>query len=263
VENALGSYRINEYSKLIYDFVWRDFCDWYVELLKTELMHGADAARSEGMLRFALGIYDQILRMLHPIMPFVTEEIWQTITERSEGASVAVERFPAPDPHLVSANIERDFALMQEVVEAIRRMRNQANVPPSRQLDVNIAAEDAASSDILHRTADLMKRLARIESLEISADAAKPQLSATEVVREVEVHLLLEGLIDVDKERQKTEKEIGRLEGQLKGIRGKLANDKFVSNAPDDVVEREREKLRSFEETLVKLRETLKIYEAS
>jgi valyl-tRNA synthetase len=260
VENALTTYRINEYSKLLYDFIWRDFCDWYVELLKTELAISESEERSQMMMRFAIGLFDQLLRMLHPIMPFVSEELWQNLAVRNEGDSISVISFPQSNAELISPAVEREFMVMQEAVEAIRRMRNEANLAPSKQVDVTIRASDAENATSLNDTADLIRRLARIESLVISTEAAKPALSKTEVVRGNEVHVHLEGLIDVEKERQKTEKELSRLEGQIRSTEAKLANEKFVANAPADVVERERDKLQTFRETYEKLNETLKLY---
>ncbi|HVK40219.1 MAG TPA: valine--tRNA ligase [Candidatus Kapabacteria bacterium] len=263
VERALAGYSINEYSKLLYEFCWRDFCDWYVELLKTELAMSQSPERSALMMRFAIGLFDQVLRMIHPIMPFVSEEIWQNLTARSDGESISVLPFPHANPAITSASIESSFALMQSVVEAVRRMRSEANVPPSKPVNVTVRAEDAADRDILDRTSDLISRLARIDALVVDATASKPALSATEVVRGNEVHVHLEGLVDVEKERQKTEKEIARLEGQVKATEGKLSNEKFVANAPDDVVAKEREKLETFRETIGKLRDTLRQYAAT
>jgi len=240
--------------------VWRDFCDWYVELLKTEVAIGDDPGRSRMMLSFGLGLFDQILRMIHPIMPFVTEELWQNLRERAEGESISVLSFPAANPALVSPEVERQFALLQESVEAIRRMRSEANVPPSRPVDVTIKATELADYDTITRSSELMRRLARIDSLTVASDVEKPRLSATEVVRGVDIHVHLEGLIDVEKERAKTEKEIARLEGQIKGTEGKLSNEKFVANAPAEVVEMEREKLRNYRETIEKLRSSLEQY---
>ncbi len=260
VERALGGYRINEYSKLLYDFVWRDFCDWYVELLKTEIAISDDPARTRLMLLFAMGLYDQILRMLHPIMPFVTEEIWQSLTSRDDGESISVAAFPQSNPELQSAMVEREFSFMQESVEAIRRIRSEANVPPSKSVNVSIRPADAEGLDLLSRSTALMERLARIGEFTVDAEAVKPKLSATEVVRGAEIHVSLEGLIDVEKERQKAEKEIARLEGQIRATEGKLSNERFTANAPADVVEKEREKLESYRETVEKLKESLTQY---
>lgn len=263
VERALKGYSINEYSKLLYEFCWRDFCDWYVELLKTELAMSESPERSAVMMQFAIGLFDQVLRMIHPIMPFVSEEIWQNLATRESGESISVLPFPQPSPALASPAIESSFALMQSVVEAVRRMRSEANVPPSKPINVTVRSQAIEDRDVLQRTSELIARLARIDELVIDASAAKPALSATEVVRGNDVHVHLEGLVDVEKERQKTMKEIARLEGQVKATEGKLSNDKFVANAPDEVVAKEREKLATFRETIDKLRETLKGYVAS
>jgi valyl-tRNA synthetase len=125
---------------------------------------------------------------------------------------------------------------------------------------VTINSNDERTLTVLTERNELLRRLARITAIEIDEHASKPKLSATEVVRGAEIHVHLEGLIDLDKERQKTEKEISRLEGQLRGIEAKLSNERFVANAPSDVVEREREKLQSFRETIDKLQETMKSY---
>ncbi|KXK56834.1 MAG: valine--tRNA ligase [Chlorobi bacterium] len=260
VKRALEGYRINEYSKLIYDFVWRDFCDWYLELLKTELAISTDSQRSQQMVTFAFGLYDQLLRMLHPIMPFVTEEIWQNISTRAEGDSISIAPFPAADAAMIAAGLEHDFQTMQECVEAIRRMRSEANVPPSKGVDVTLHASDQKASAFFAEAAGLIQRLARIENLTIGLDTEKPKLSATEVVRGTELHVHLEGLIDVEKERQKTEKEIARLEGQIKGTEAKLSNEKFVANAPEEVVAKEREKLEGYRQAVSKLKESLALY---
>src|SRR5688500_17109386 len=156
------------------------------------------------MTRFAIVLFDQVLRMLHPIMPFVSEEIWQNLAVRGKGESISVIAFPLADASLIVESIESSFGLMQSTVEAVRRMRSEANVPPSKTVTVTIRAE-SPDREILLATRDLMSRLARIE-LSIDADAQKPALSATEVVRGNEVHVNLEGLVDLDKERQKTEK---------------------------------------------------------
>lgn len=260
VERNLNDYRINDYSKRIYEFVWNDFCDWYIEQTKGEVA-GHSAEEGQAIMRFALGLYEQVLRMLHPIMPFVTEEIWQTLTTREDGESISTTQFPLSDAAQISEETENDFALMQESIEAIRRMRNEANVPPSKEVTVSIAAESEQSLAVYNRTAALLQRLARIGELSAGTSLAKPELSKTEVVRRNEIHVHLEGLIDVEKEREKTAKEIERLKGMITGTAKKLENEKFTANAPADVVEKEREKLANFRETLEKLEETIKNYE--
>ena len=256
IEQHLNQYRINDYSKRIYEFVWNEFCDWYLEQMKAELQ-GLNDDEAKRMMRFALGIYDQVLRMLHPIMPFVTEEIWQTLTKRADGSSISVVEFPITNERNISTTIEDDFKLMQATIEAVRRMRSEAEVPPSKEITISIAADNDESLHVYQRTESLLKRLARINTLTASLELEKPELSKTEVVQRNEIHVHLEGLIDIEKERKKTEKEIERLNGMIIGTEKKLANEKFVANAPEAVVNKEREKLINFQETLGKLQETL------
>lgn len=259
IEEALRGYRMNDYARFLYDLVWRDFCDWYVELLKGELAMRTPEEGGE-MMRFALGLYDQILRMLHPLMPFVTEEIWQTLSERKGGEAIAVAPFPVSNHSWVDEVIEREYILIQGVVEAIRRMRTTTGVAPSKLVDVTMNAPDQSTDTALGAASELVRRLCRVDALTIHLGVTKPRLSATEIVQGVEVHVHLAGVIDVDKEREKTAKEIARLDGQIRSIEGKLSNEKFVANAPSQIVEAEREKLRSFREALEKLQQALEMY---
>ncbi|MCE2504189.1 MAG: valine--tRNA ligase [Chlorobi bacterium] len=259
IQRHLNTYRINEYSKRIYEFIWNEFCDWYLEQMKAELQE-RDEGEAQQITRFALGIYDQVLRMLHPIMPFLTEEIWQTLAGRADGDSISVAEFPAADEGHISEKIEGDFELMQATVEAVRRMRSEAQVAPSMEITISIAPESHRSLQVFQRTKSLLKRLGRIGTLSTGLELEKPGLSKTEVVQRNEVHLHLEGLIDIEKEREKTEKEIGRVKRMITGTEKKLANEKFVANAPEKVVDKEREKLTNFQETLYKLQETLTQY---
>ena len=260
IEGNLNTYRINDYSKRIYEFVWNEFCNWYIEQMKEELQ-GLEEAEALSAMSFALGLFDQILRMLHPIMPYVTEEIWQTLAGRSDGDSISIAEFPTANDAIIDEEIERDIALMQETIEAVRRMRGEVKAPPSKFINVSIRPEHDERLRMYNRTTSLPKRLARIDALALDTEVEKPELSKTEVVQRNEIHVHLEGLIDVKEEREKTAKEIARLEGMITGTEKKLANEKFVNNAPEEVVNKEREKLANFQDTLEKLRETLLQYQ--
>ena len=256
----LEEYRINDYAKRIYEFVWGEFCDWFIEQMKAELSNLEEGDRAAAM-QFALGIYDQVLRMLHPIMPFVTEEIWQTLAPRSQGASISKVAFPESDPEAIDEEIERRYSLLQDSVEAIRRMRNEAQLSPSKEVTLSINPHDTAAAATYDAVEAILRALTRVEGLNVSADLEKPPLSKTEVVRRNEIHLHMDGLIDIEKEKEKTQKEIDRLRGQVLGTEKKLENEAFVNNAPEEVVAREREKLTTFRETIEKLQETLALYE--
>ncbi len=257
----LDEYRINDYAKRIYEFVWGEFCDWFVEQTKAELNLLDDPRKKEAMT-FALGLYDQVLRMLHPIMPFVTEEIWQTLAPRAAGRSISLADFPASRMELIDETIDHNYALLQESVEAIRRMRNEANLPPSKEVTLSIVPHDSDTGAIFEGVGPILTALTRLEKLNIAVDLEKPPLSKSEVVQRNEIHLHMDGLIDVEEEKAKTQKEIDRLKGQVIGTEKKLSNDAFVNNAPAEVVAREREKLDTFRETIEKLQETLLQYDA-
>jgi len=259
IDIALSSYHINDYARALYEFVWGDFCDWYIELLKGEVAMATEEQGRE-MIRFALALYDQVLRMLHPLMPFVSEEIWQTLAERHPGEAITVASFPTPDMSRVDEVVEREYLLVQGLVEGIRRMRTMAGVAPSKLVDVTMTTPDEGTTSALVGASELMRRLCKVDALAIHRGATKPTLSATEVVRGVEVHVHLAGVIDVEKERAKTEKEIARLQGQVRAIEGKLANDRFVANAPEEIVHNERAKLANYNDALAKLQQALEMY---
>ena len=197
-------------------------------------------------MSFALGLYDQVLRMLHPIMPFVTEEIWQTLMPREDGTSISTVEFPECDETKIDRTIESEFRLMQETVEGIRRMRSEANLPPSREITISIVPTDVESERVYNNVSGTLRSLTRIGDLNVAQDLEKPPLSKTEVVLKNEVHLHLDGLIDIEEEKEKTRKEIARIEGQIVGTEKKLGNEAFVNNAPDAVVQKERDKLGRF-----------------
>jgi len=255
--SALESYRINDYSKLVYEFVWGEFCDWYVELLKNELAEEESTERRAAAMRFAVGLFDQVLRMLHPIIPFITEELWHNLAPRAEGASISTAAFPQHDPAACDAGLEARYTLLQRTVESVRRMRAEAGLSPGTHVDVTITAPDTTQRGHLSRSLELLRRMARIETLGVTTDAPKPKLSATEVVEGCSVHVHLEGHIDLEKERAKTEKEMERIATQIRATEGKLGNEKFTANAPVQVVEAERTKLEGYRATLEKLRTTM------
>lgn len=257
----LDEYRINDYTKRIYEFVWGEFCDWFVEQTKAEL-NVLDPSEKKEAMTFALGLYDQVLRMLHPIMPFVTEEIWQTLAPRAAGTSISLSDFPESVESMIDETIDLHYALLQNSVEAIRRMRNEANLPPSKEITISIAPHDKEAGAIYDQLGAILSSLTRVGSLNVAVDLEKPPLSKSEVVQRNEIHLHMDGLIDIGEEKAKTQKEIDRLRGQVIGTEKKLANDAFVSNAPEEVVAREREKLANFRETIEKLEETLVQYDA-
>jgi valyl-tRNA synthetase len=249
--NAMDSFEINNATKIIYSFVWNDFCDWYVEMIKNRL-YGDDEEIKSAVLTRALSIFENMLKMVHPFMPFVTEEIYQLMRERGEGESISTSEFPEVKKDLINAKAEREMEFVKEVVTAIRNIRGEMNIPPSKLVEVKLK-----SKFIQFDQFDYIDRLARAKSISVNPQMPKPKASASSVTNNAEIYIPLEGLIDLDVERQRLQKEITRLEGSLSGIEKKLSNEKFVSGAPADVVEKERTKQRDWQENLRKLKEIL------
>jgi len=249
--NAMDKFEINNATKIVYSFVWNDYCDWYVEMIKNRLYADDEEIKSEVLSR-ALSIFENMLKMVHPFMPFVTEELWQLIIERREGESISTSEFPKVKEELINPQADNEMETVKNIVTAIRNIRGEMNIPPSKKINVLLK-----SSEVSERQIDYIKKLAKVEELKAGENIVKPKASASALVKSVELYVPLEGLIDLDIERQRLQKEITRLEGSLAGIEKKLSNEKFVSGAPAEVVEKERTKQRDWQENLRKLKEIL------
>jgi valyl-tRNA synthetase len=249
--NAMDGFEINNATKIIYSFVWNDFCDWYVEMIKNRLYADDEEVKSAVLTR-ALSIFKNMLKMVHPFMPFVTEEIYQLMQERKEGESISTSQFPKVKKELINPQADRDMETVENIVTALRNIRGEMNIPPSKKINVLLK-----SNEVKERQIDYIKKLAKVEDLKAGENITKPKASASAIVKSSEIYVPLEGLIDLDVERQRLQKEITRLEGSLAGIEKKLSNEKFVNGAPADVVEKERTKQRDWQENLRKLKEIL------
>ncbi|PAP74498.1 valine--tRNA ligase [Rubrivirga sp. SAORIC476] len=238
VTEALDKYRISEAAHLAYDFVWRDFCDWYLEVSKAP--HGETPSRET--LALSTEVFEQILQLLHPFMPFVTEELWWTLRPRQPGDALIAAAWPAPDPAETDAEAAGTFATVQDLVTAIRQVRAQYNVPPSQDVRALIVTGDAATATALEGAREYVERLAGLSALTLGADLDKPKASAAVVVGPHIVYVPLEGMIDLDVERARLQKEIDAKRGFLGGVEKKLLNEAFVSRAPEAVVAKERQK---------------------
>jgi valyl-tRNA synthetase len=249
--NAMDSFEINNATKIIYSFVWNDFCDWYVEMIKNRL-YGDNEEIKSAVLTRALSIFENLLKMVHPFMPFVTEEIYQLMKERREGESISTSEFPKVKKELINPQADSEMETVVDIVTAIRNIRGEMNIPPSKKITVMLK-----SNEVSERQIDYIKKLARVEELKAGESITKPKASASAIVKSSEIYIPLEGLIDLDVERQRLQKEITRLEGSLAGIEKKLSNEKFINGAPAEVVEKERTKQRDWQENLRKLKEIL------
>jgi valyl-tRNA synthetase len=251
LNEAFDKFEVNNASKIVYSYVWNDFCDWFIELSKQRMYHGSDEVKSAVLTR-AISLYEEMLKLVHPFMPFITEEIWQLLDERKNGESISTSSFPKPDEKLIDKNAEAEILFVQEVVTAIRNIRGEMNLAPSKLINVFLKTDKVTEEQALY-----MKSLVRIDKLEFDLHMAKPKASASAVVKGCDIFIPLEGLIDLDVERTRIEKEITRLSSSLEGVRKKLSNENFVAKAPADVIEKERTKMEDWEKSLDKLKAIL------
>ncbi|MCL6098589.1 MAG: valine--tRNA ligase [Bacteroidetes bacterium] len=251
LNDSLDKFEVNNASKIVYAYVWNDFCDWYIELSKQRLYQGSDDAKSAVLTR-AISLYEEMLKLVHPFMPFITEEIWQLLDERKNGESISISDFPEFKENLLDQNAEKEISFVQDVVTAIRNIRGEMNLPPSKSINVFLKTDK-----VTEEQARYIKSLVKIGELNVDAILSKPKTSASAVVKGCDIFIPLEGLIDLNVERTRIEKEITRLTGSLEGVRKKLSNEGFVAKAPADVIERERIKMSDWEKSLEKLQAIL------
>ncbi len=249
VTTGLENYRYSEVARTIYEFTWSEYCDWYVEMAKGRLKEPAQRALVQRVLA---GVLDGILRLVQPIMPFVAESIWQALNE------AAFERgLPGPEPSVESvaiapwpeypaawqdAGIEQRFAHMQEVVRAVREVRNRYSIDPKKALDVSVRCSETIAADFRSLSTFIIM-LGGVGKLETGPDVVKPLQAASHVTPDFEVYVSLQGLIDVSAESKRLEKQIVEKQKFLQSIQAKLANEGFVSRAPADVVQQQRDQV--------------------
>lgn len=246
VTENLEKFELGEAARGIYEFIWGEFCDWYIELVKPRLYEEAGDSRRTAQYVLAY-VLERTLRLLHPFMPFITEEIWQHIPH--EGTSVMTAPWPMGEEVWLNEADEAAMAAIMEVIKAMRNMRAEVNAAPGKKSEAILHISDAAQQAVFMANDGYLRALAEAEPVTIlSATAKKPENAMTAVAGGIEIYLPLKGLIDVDKETARLTKEVEGLAQEIRRTEGKLANEKFVAKAPADVVAKEREKLQSYEE---------------
>ncbi len=258
VNGLLDRFEINQATKVLYDFIWHDFCDWYVEMLKGRLYGNESTEIKTEVLVRALEVFDQALRLLHPFMPFVTEELWQRLAPRGKGESIMMAAFPSKDDKWIDKQTESDMLFVQRVIEAVRMIRGEFNVPLAQEIEIHIKAKDIrkplfANDEFYKQFREYAKRLCKAkEVIRYSADN-RPSHSAYAVVDGDEILVPLEGIIDLETEKARIQKEMDRIFSLVQATKNKINNRQFLEKAPKEVVETERLKLENFTSTLQKL----------
>jgi len=254
VTKAMEEFRFDHASQALYDFVWNEYCDWYLELSKPVLWdEGASAAAKRGTRQTLVRVLEAILRQAHPMMPFISEEIWQRVAplagtlSADEGGSIMNQPWPLADETLVDERATRDIEWLKGVIVAVRNIRAEMNIAPGKPLEALLTKGGPEDAERLAANRLFLSKLAKLERVEWLDDPEQAPLSATQLVGEMEVLVPMADLIDKDAELARLAKEIEKQEKLIGGIEKKLGNESFVAKAPAAVVEKERGKLADFE----------------
>ncbi|WP_339614984.1 valine--tRNA ligase [uncultured Gilvimarinus sp.] len=260
VTEALDSYRLDLATQAFYEFFWNEYCDWYLELSKPILWdENASDAQKKGTRRTLIRVLEATLRLAHPLIPFITEEIWQRIKPLTgaTGETIMLAAYPAADNDKVDPSASADIEWLKGVIVGIRTIRGEMNIAPGKHIPLFLQHGSDNDQRLLDNNRQYLQKLANLESIEWLATDAEAPASATALVGKLEILVPMAGLIDVDAERARLNKEIDRLAKDHERTAGKLQNPKFVDKAPAEVVSKEQQKLEDIDASLVTLREQL------
>lgn len=263
VNNGITGYRFNEVCHCLYDFTWRDFCDWYIEAKKADLYQEEDLQRKSDAFAISSYVLATTLKLLHPIMPFITEEIWSHLRQKVTFPSVIDNEtimksvFPLADKTLINISVEQKFVNLQDIITALRTIRSENNIPPDKIGKAVIIPANKESADWMMKQNALVKMFAKLSEVTIGIDLAKPAFAGSAVVMGCQIYLSLEGLIDRNGEIERLTKEIERVRNLADGTKKRLENESFVSRAPEDIVAKEKEKYHGLLTNLEKLENNL------
>jgi valyl-tRNA synthetase len=259
IAKALDEFRFNDAANICYQFMWHEFCDWYLEMSKPGL-YGEDEALKKTSRYMLQQVLMASLRLLHPFMPFITEEIWQRLPDTK--GSIMLAPFPNAADFLFDNEASKDMRLIMDLITGVRNIRGEMNISPSKQVDIVVEVPDEKDIRVLRQNMIHFQNLAKVGSMEIEARVSKPEASATAVCGQNQVHVLLKGLLDFKEERRRIQKEMKKVEKEMLASERKLANKGFMDKAPVGIVEGVREKVMSLKNTMDKLTKNLHLFES-
>jgi valyl-tRNA synthetase len=258
MSSHIEGYRFNDAASVCYQFVWHEFCDWYLEMVKLEL-YNEDEKRREVAQNTLQILLSGVLRLLHPFVPFITEEIWQRLPH-TEG-SIMVSQFPQRTEFIDNKESIKEMDLIKEVITGVRNIRGEMNIPPKKDVTIVIDVKGEKEKEILNNNFSYITHLAKVGSIDLVSDKEKPDFSATYVFSDIQVHVLLKGLINYDDERKRIHKGIKKIEKEMELSKKKLANRDFLNQAPSHIIENVKEKFHHMSMKLEKLHQNLTILE--
>ena len=257
VNHALENFKFNDAALAVYKFIWNEYCDWYIELAKSRLQkEGAEKTVAQNVL---VHVLEASLKLLHPFMPFITEEIWQKLPKK--GDSIMISAFPEYDAAKSDKDVEEGMGKVMEVITGVRNVRGEMNLNPGLKLNVLIKTRHAELEATLKKHSGFICELARVDQITIGPDIPKPKVSASSVLGDMDLIIPLEGMMDFEEERNRIEKELKKIEKDLIFLDKKLSNPNFVKKAPADVIEKDEKRKTTLSEKQAKLEIHLKTIE--
>ncbi|MBD2100655.1 valine--tRNA ligase [Leptolyngbya sp. FACHB-261] len=254
---CIDVYGLGEAAKLLYEFIWGDFCDWYIELVKPRLNGESQPSRQTAQA-VLYHVLDGILRLLHPYMPHITEEIWHTLTQVGEDQSLALQAYPQGDDKLIDPALEGQFDLLIGTIRTLRNLRADSDIRPSQKISVILQTESTGERATLSAGQQYIRDLAKAESLEIVSSLAEDlQQTAAGVVGTIQVLVPLAGLVDLAALKAKLEKKLAKLEGNMKGLEGRLASPNYIAKAAPEQVQKTRDEVAEMQKQAEILRERI------
>ena len=254
----IDKFQLDDAAKAVYEFLRGDFCDWYVELAKVRLYNNEETDKaSKTTAQYVLWtVLEAGLRLLHPFMPFITEEIWQKI--KVEGDSIMIQNYPVADESIIDKDIETSFEYIKEVISSLRNIKAEMGISPAKEVKVVIKSNDEMELKTLEDNYLFITKLAKIEDLKFGKDLAKPEQSGFRVARNSEVYMILTGLLNSEVEIKKIQDQMAKVQKDLDKVNAKLADERFTSKAPAHILERERRIQKEYQDKMDKLTENLK-----
>ena len=250
---CLEAYKFNEASNLLYEFIWHEFCDWYLELIKPVF---TDSVKQETVQAVVIHVLEKALRLIHPFMPFISEEIWQKLPH--EGDSIMTSSWPETEKDKFDPKAQQKMSLIMEVIAAIRNLRLEVNVPPNRKSDIIISSDNQKEKEILEENISYLVNLAKIENCKIDIGLKKPKSSVTCILNRAQIFMPLEGLIDLEVQKKKLEEQIKENEAEHNRLTAQLKNKEFVKKAPVAIVEKIKMRHTELKQTLDWVKNNLK-----
>jgi valyl-tRNA synthetase len=258
VAQAIENYRFDLAAQAVYEFVWNEYCDWYLELSKPVLWDdNASANVKKGTRRTLIRVLETALRLLHPFMPFITEEIWQRAAPLAgrSGSTIMLQPYPVADERRIDVNAEADIAWLKVVIEGIRNIRGEMNIAPGREIPLLLSNGTDVDRQRSAANAQFLKKLAKLADIRWLEPGETAPLASTQLAGSMELRVPMAGLIDVAAERARIDKEIDKTGKDLARLEAKLHNQDFIARAPADVVAKEQEKYAGLQATIAQLRE--------